>query len=71
MTEERIPYLETAQWLDLRFDDGKHTGVRVRLGTTIIEVKRDGRKTLVDIAECARPEVVHQRDKSHTNTIDK
>lgn len=54
MSETRPPYLNTTShlWLDLRFDDGKHTGVRVLRGTTVIEVQRDGRKKIVDIAEC-------------------
>lgn len=54
MSERREPYLSTAtpDWLDLRFDDGKHTGVRVLRGTTIIEVMREGRKKIMDIADC-------------------
>lgn len=52
MSEERVPYTTTTQWTDLRFDDGKHTGVRVLRGTTVIEIMREGRKKLVDIAEC-------------------
>lgn len=56
MSEERTVY-ETAtdntRWADVRFADGKHTGVRVLRGTTIIEVKRDGRQTIVDVASCA------------------
>lgn len=43
---------DNARWADLRFADGKHTGVRVLRGTTVIEVRRDGRQTLVDIATC-------------------
>lgn len=40
------------QWLDIRFEDGEHAGVRVLRGTTIIEVQRKGRKLLIDIATC-------------------
>lgn len=43
----------TSRWIDIRFDDGKHTGVRVRLGTTVIEIQREGRQKVVDIATCA------------------
>lgn len=54
MSEERVPYLNSiGRWIDIRFDDGKHTGVRVRLGTTVIEIQREGRQKIVDIAECA------------------
>ncbi len=52
MTETRAPYVATTQWADLRFDDGRHTGVRVLRGTTVIEIMREGRKKLVDITEC-------------------
>jgi hypothetical protein len=53
MSEERAPYTvpNDDKWIDVRFADGKHTGVRVLRGTTVIEVIRDRRKTLVDIAE--------------------
>lgn len=52
MTETRATYHPSTQWFDLRFDDGKHTGVRVLRGTTVIEIMREGRKKLVDITEC-------------------
>lgn len=54
MSEERVPYLDTTttDWADVRFPDGKHSGVRVLRGTSIIEVMREGRKTIVDIATC-------------------
>lgn len=55
MSEERVPYVAgtaTIQWADVRFADGKHTGVRVLRGTTIIEVQREGRKLLLDTATC-------------------
>lgn len=42
------------RWLDLHFDDGQHTGVRILAGTTIIEVQRKGRKKLVDVAQEGR-----------------
>lgn len=43
---------DVIQWLDIRFEDGEHTGVRVLRGTAIIEVQRKGRKLLIDIATC-------------------
>lgn len=39
------------QWLDVRFDNGEHTGVRILAGTTIIEVQRQRRTKVFDIAE--------------------
>lgn len=61
MSEERAAYETTTttdtRWADVRFADGKHTGVRVLRGTTIIEVKRDGRQTIVDVASCIPIEV--------------
>lgn len=53
MSEEKAPYQvpNENRWVDLRFPDGKHTGVRVLSGTTVIEVIRDGRKRLFDVAE--------------------
>lgn len=53
MSECREAYLNnTGRWIDIRFDDGKHTGVRVRLGTTVIEIQREGRQKIVDVTEC-------------------
>jgi hypothetical protein len=54
MSEERVPYLDTTTtaWADVRFADGKHTGVRVLRGTTVIEVQRAGRKLLFNTADC-------------------
>lgn len=54
MTEEKVPYLNdttTTKWADVRFPNGRHTGVRVLRGTTIIEVMRDGCKMIVDISD--------------------
>lgn len=57
MSEERVAYLESSTtsslWADVRFADGKHTGVRVLRGTSIIEIMRDRRRLVFDIAECA------------------
>lgn len=54
MSESREPYTvpnaPPSRWLDIRFDDGKHTGVRVLIGTSVIEVRRDGRQRIVDIS---------------------
>ncbi len=50
----------TTQWADVRFPDGKHTGVRVLRGTTIIEIMRDGRKTIVDTAACLPIDLTRQ-----------
>lgn len=56
MSETSAPYAVTgsdgSQWLDVRFDNGEHTGVRILRGTTIIEVQRNGRRKLMDIADC-------------------
>lgn len=54
MSERRELYLAAvpSRWIDIRFNDGKHTGLRVLSGTTVIEIKRDGRKMVVDIVEC-------------------
>lgn len=54
MSERRAPYLDSTviDWVDVRFSDGKHSGVRVLRGTTIIEVQREGRKMLIDTATC-------------------
>lgn len=41
----------TTEWADVRFADQRHTGVRVLRGQTIIEIQRDGRRIIVDIAE--------------------
>lgn len=51
MSQEMRQAVTDTRWEDVRFADGKHTGVRVLRGTTIIEVRRDGRQTLVDVAE--------------------
>lgn len=65
MSEEREIYTvpgtspgKTSRWVDIRFDDGKHTGVRVLYGTTVIEVRRDGRRRILDIA--APVESIHK-----------
>lgn len=56
MIEQRpaytVPNANSSQWVDVRFEDGQHTGVRVLRGTSIIEAQRNGRKVLFDIAEC-------------------
>lgn len=55
MSEEHVDYAvpnaRASRWLDIRFDDGKHTGVRILAGTTVIEVQRQRRIKVVDIAE--------------------
>jgi len=56
VSEERaayaVPNANSSQWYDIRFADGRHTGVRVLRSTSIIEVQRDGRKMLFNISEC-------------------
>lgn len=55
MSERRESYVtdnQPSRWIDICFDDGTHTGVRVRAGTTVIEVQRRGRQKIVDITTC-------------------
>lgn len=60
MNEQRIPSGDTTviEWADVRFDDGKHTGVRVLRGTYVIEIKRDGRTRTLDIRTCTPIDLV-------------
>lgn len=55
MSESREPYHVPAddRWVFVRNREGRATNVRVRRGTTIIEVLHKGEKILVDVAEMA------------------
>jgi hypothetical protein len=53
--------LSQSRYIDLRFDDGTHSGVRLLRGTSIIEVQRKGVKKLFDLSEYESVETKEQQ----------